>query len=232
MAECINPTDIQEEDLLALAEGQADAKVKDHVRRCACCAQRVAAYRRLDRWLRAELHRASCPSSDTLARWQLRLLPADQELQVAAHVRACPHCTRELEELAAVDDDLLSLLLERLRGVSRWLEATLVATAARPAGLRGVSAPQQRYRAGDLEIFVGSQVVAQGRRLRGRLRPPADERTKAEGVEVWLVKEGQALDSRSTDERGYFSFPAVAPGRYDLGFGWQGQAVLVRGVEV
>jgi hypothetical protein len=232
MTECINPTEIQEGDWLAYAEGEANPAVQDHVQRCAYCAERAAVYSRLDQWLLAGLYRTSCLAPDTLARWQLHLLPADEELSVAAHVRTCPHCASELEELAAVDDDLRSALLDRLRGVSRWLEATLVTAAPRPVGLRGGPVPQRRYRAGDLDIFVGSQIESVGRRLIGRLRPPANQRAGAVGVEVWLVQGGQALDSRFTDDLGHFVFPAVAPGQYDLGFDWQGQAVLIRGVEV
>jgi hypothetical protein len=232
MTDCINPTEIQEGDLLAYAEGEASPAVQDHVQRCAHCAERAAVYSRLDQWLLAESYRTSCPTPDTLARWQLHLLPADEELSVAAHVRACPHCTHELEELAVVDNDLRSALLDLLPGVSRWLEATLVTAPPRPAGQRGVSAPQQRYRAGDLDVFVGSQMEAGGRRLIGRLRPLADQRVDAVGVEVWLVQGGQALGSRFTDDLGHFVFPTVAPGQYDLGFDWQGQAVLIRGVEV
>lgn len=232
MTECINPTEIQEGDLLAYAEAQADAEGQDHVRRCAHCAERAVVYSHLDQWLQAGLYRAVCPSPDVLARWQLCLLPADEELPVAAHVRICPHCTRELKELAAADDDLLSVLLERLRGVGRWVEATLVTAAPQPVGLRGVPAPQRRYRAGALEVFVGSQMGRGSRRLMGRLWPSADRRAQVAGVEVWLVQGGQILSSCSTDDRGHFVFPTVAPGRYDLGLGWQGGAVLIRGVEV
>jgi hypothetical protein len=202
----------------------------------------------MDRLLRAGLYRTSCPPPDVLSRWQFHLLPADEELQVAAHVRGCPHCTRELGELDAVDDDLLSVLLERLQGVSRWLEATLVATTdpkgfwigleqSAPLGSemvrsRGAPATQQRYITQDLDIFVGSQIGTGGRRLMGRLRPPTDTQTAVESIEVWLVHEGQVLSSHLTDARGYFVFVALSPGRYDLGFGWQEQAVMIRGVEV
>lgn len=232
MTECINPSEIQEGDLLAYAEGQASAGVQDHVRRCAYCAERAALYERLDRRLRSGLYRTSCPPSDVLARWQLHLLPTDEELQVAAHVRACSHCTRELGELAAVDDDLLSVLLERMRGVSRWMEATLVTTAPRPVGLRGVAAPQRRYQVGDLDIFVGSQMRLEGRRLMGRLRPLTGEEARVTGVEVWLAQEGRVLQSSLTDDRGHFVFSDISPGQYDLGFAWQGEAILIRDVEV
>jgi hypothetical protein len=232
MTECINPTEIQEGDLLAYAEGQASAEVQDHVRRCTHCAERAALYERLDLRLRTGLYRTSCPPSDVLARWQIHLLPTDEELQVAAHVRACPHCIRELKELAAVDDDLPSILLERLQGVSRWLEATLVATPHRPLELRGVAVPQRRYQAGDLDIFIGSQMRPEGRRLMGRLRFFTERKTQVTGVEVWLLREGRALESSLTGDRGHFVFTDIPPGQYDLGFAWQGEAILIRDVEV
>lgn len=232
MTECINPAEIQEGDLLAYAEGQASAEVQDHVRRCAYCAERTVLYERLDRRLQTGLYRVSCPSSDVLVRWQTHLLPPDEELGVAAHVRACSHCTRELRELAAVDDDLLYVLLERLQGVSRWLEATLVAAAPRPVELRGVAVPQRRYQADDLDIFVGSQMRPEGRRLMGRLRSSAEEETQVAGIKVWLVQEERVLQSSLTGDRGHFVFADIPPGQYNLGFAWQGEAVLVRDVEV
>jgi hypothetical protein len=66
----------------------------------------------------------------------------------------------------------------------------------------------------------------------GRLRPPADAQATAEGIEVLLVHKGQVVSSHLTDTRGHFVFGALAPGRYDLGFGWQEQAVMIRDVEV
>jgi hypothetical protein len=227
MTTCIDPSEIQEGDLLAYAEGQASAEVQAHVRRCTHCAGRAEAYARRECQLRAGLYRAACPPSTGLARWQLHLLPADEALVVAAHVRVCPHCTRELEELAAVDDAVLAMFLERLQGVRRWAEATAVAAVPRSAGLRGAASPQRRYRAGDVDVFVASQAGARGRRLRGRLRatPNAD-------IEIWLAQGDNIVDHRRTDAQGRFVFSSLAPGRYALGFAWRGQAVLVRDVEV
>ena len=232
MTECINPTEIREGDLLAYIEGQASAEVQDHVQHCAYCTERAALYDHLDRRLRIGLYRTSCPPSDVLVGWQLHLLPTSQELQVAAHVRTCTHCIRELEELAALDDDLLSVLLARLQGVSHWLEATLVATTSQPVELRGVAVPQRRYQADDLDIFVGSQMRPEGRRLMGRLRSSAEGETQVAGIEVWLVQEGRVLQSSFTDDRGHFVFSDIPPGQYDLGLAWQGEGVLIRDVEV
>jgi anti-sigma factor RsiW len=240
MSECINPAEVRDGDLLAYAAGRADAAVRSHVQRCPHCAEQAASYAQIDLWLGTELYRSGCPAPEALARWQLGLLRADEALQVAAHARACPHCTRELEELAAVNDDLLSSLLDVLRGIGRWVEAALVPPAARLAARQdapGVSrgpafALPRRYRAGDLEILVGAQKTSGGWQLRGRLRPPAGQRSQVGGIEVWLVQEGQPLAHCLSDERGHFRFQPVLPGQYGLGLAWQGQAVLIREVEV
>jgi hypothetical protein len=116
--------------------------------------------------------------------------------------------------------------------VSCWLEATLVATAPRPAELRGGAVPQRRFRADNLDIFVGSQMRPKGRRLMGRLRSSAKGETQVAGVEVWLVQEGRVLQNSFTDDRGHFVFTDIPPGQYDLGFAWQGEAILIRDVEV
>ncbi len=233
MTECINPAEIQDGDLADYAAGQASAAVQAHVRRCAHCAAQAAAYADLDRWLGAGLYRASCPAPDALAQWQFHLLPPAEELAVAAHVRACPHCTRELHELQAVDDGLLATLLDRLPGVSRWREAALIAAVPRPAGLRGALPPQRRYQAEGLEIFVGPQQTSDGRRLlRGHLVPTAEPGAPTAGVTVWLAQAGQVVGRQTTDDQGYFVFQPIAPGCYDLGLGWQDQAVLIRDVEV
>lgn len=232
MSRCIAPAEIQPGDLVAYLEGEADPGVQEHVRRCPHCAQRVAALADLDRQLLVSRYRVSCPSSEQLALWQADLLAAEEQLQVAAHVRDCPHCQRELADLAAVDDDLLDALLERLQGVVRWLEATLVSTAPLPVGLRGLALPQRRYQADDLTIFVGSRTAPRGRQLIGRLYPHSTPRPSVEQIEVWLVRQGEAVSRQHTDELGHFVFSDLAPGRYDLGVGWQGKAVLLRDVEV
>jgi hypothetical protein len=47
-----------------------------------------------------------------------------------------------------------------------------------------------------------------------------------------LIQEEQVLQSFLTDAQGHFVFTDIPPGQYHLGFAWQGEAVLVRDVEV
>lgn len=220
---CIDPNEIRDGDLMAYAEGEASARVKDHVSRCEHCAALAARYGRIDRALQAGLHRANCPSAGELARWQLLILRQDEELRVAAHVRTCPRCQREAMELEAAGDTKMSILLDRLKDATRWLVAR---RAVAPQTVRGGLPPQQRYQVERLDVFVGPMVVGDQRQLRGRLRPAAPD------VTVWLISQDLVPRSCPTDEAGAFVFPDVAPGRYDLGLLWQRQAVLLRDVAV
>ncbi|MBN1177672.1 MAG: zf-HC2 domain-containing protein [Anaerolineae bacterium] len=222
-ATCIDPSEIREGDLAAYADGEADERVRRHVRRCAHCAALVARYAHTDHTLRAGLYRAACPPAETLARWQLHILSPEEELRVAAHVRACPHCQRECMELEAAGDSAMSLLLDHLKDVTSWLVASRTAA---PQPVRGGVPPQQRYRTAELDIFVGTIVVQTQRQLRGRIRPPIP------GATVWLMPPDAPPRNCQTDITGYFIFPDVPPGKYSLGFAWQGRAVFLRDVDV
>ncbi|MBN1661041.1 MAG: hypothetical protein JXA93_21785 [Anaerolineae bacterium] len=230
MTECIAPSAIQDQDLLAYVEGEASDAVAEHVRACAYCARRAAALAELDGWLSATVYRASCPSADDLLRWQMHLLPGDAELVVAAHVRECAQCQRDLEELTA-QDKAASALLRKLQSARRWLEALPVLPRPGLALVRGAGAAQRRYQVDDLQVVVGVQSGRTGDRLMGRFYPPAGERDQVAGIEVWLVQDGQ-LWSSTTDEQGRFSFEQVTEGTGDLGFNWHGEAVLIRDIEL
>jgi anti-sigma factor RsiW len=102
---CIQPGAVTEDDLVAYAYGEADPAVARHVRTCPACAAAAAEYERLQHHLGGLLYRVECPPAETLAEFQLRLLPAIEQARVAAHVRACPRCAAEVatlgEDLAA-----------------------------------------------------------------------------------------------------------------------------------
>ncbi len=233
MIECIKPDEIEEGDLLAYADGEANAAVQAHVRRCAYCTNQVAIYSNLERRLLIGLYRTNCPDPDTLAHWQLHLLPANEELRVAAHTRICLHCSRELAELNVVDDGLLTSLLAQLPDVMGWIEAKLMVTTPQAAGLRrSFPTNQKRYYIDNLDIFVGAQPIGKERRLVGRLHPTSDSQNQVNNLPVWLAQKGEVLADQTTDKQGRFIFTNVSSGQYDLGFGWQGKAIIIRDVEV
>jgi anti-sigma factor RsiW len=96
---CINPTEINEGDLMAYVDGTADQAVVEHVRRCPACAHQARELATLQAMLTARLYRASCPTPDQLIAYQRGELRDSEKLVVAQHVRQCPHCARELAAL-------------------------------------------------------------------------------------------------------------------------------------
>ncbi len=50
--------------------------------------------------MRMNFYRVLCPASHVLGDYQLGMLSADQHNEIQSHLSKCPHCQRELAELA------------------------------------------------------------------------------------------------------------------------------------
>src|SRR6185503_18641157 len=109
---CISPPELEDYQLLAYLDGEANQGITSHLERCEYCHERANALARFQDRLKSRLYRVSCPSSLELGEYHLRLLPAPQMLLVAQHVRECPHCERELAQL----QDFLSELMPTPEG--------------------------------------------------------------------------------------------------------------------
>lgn len=234
MNRCVDPLELREGDLMAYLDGQESEKVRAHLARCPYCAAQVERYRRTTAVAKAALHRFSCPDPEQLGLYQLNLLPAQERLILARHIRECPHCARELEELAHVGER--PSLLERLRQAAGIVEAVLLpAPRLQAMPLRGALSILQRFRAKEAGIDVHLSVQAghsRGRRtLMGRLAPRDETSLPAPDIEVWLMR-GEEAWAAPVEAGGVFTFEEVEPGEYSLGLEWHRQAVLVRGVEV
>ncbi len=231
MNKCIAPQELPEGGLLAFAEGDEWPEVTAHLACCVYCREQVQICRRELAQLRIGLYRYSCPASETLGLYQLRLLSAGEQLMVAQHVRECPHCRQELDWLARGANALP--LWERVRQqVGEILEATLrPGLPVQAAPVRGGPPTMQRFGAGEVEIYFtvqpGSQVG--GRTLTGRVRLRIGE-LPAE-MEIWLWQEEEAW-AAPLEAEGLFSFDNVAPGHYTLGLEWEERVVLIPKVEV
>src|SRR5512145_63801 len=96
---CISSPAFDDAQIMRYVEGEADKAVVAHIKVCPFCMERVARWTQLQRRLRKELYRVTCPSPIELGDLHLGLLPASQVLVVTQHVRKCPLCTRELAEI-------------------------------------------------------------------------------------------------------------------------------------
>jgi hypothetical protein len=211
---CIDPTEIEEGDLIAYLHGDASLQVIEHVIRCAFCADQVEQLRMVDAQLLDAFYRGACPSAETLADFALNRLPAVEKLRVAAHVRCCELCSRELEVVHSLTDEAPPSLLAQLR------ESLALALVARPV----VSAPspvrgehlQGRFEVDGIIITFSIQASTLTGRVRRRDSPPDADY----GDQAWLLGETIAVDKdiphSQVDRWGRFRFTSLATGSYAL----------------
>jgi hypothetical protein len=194
--------------------------------------------KKMEAWLRIHLYRHSCPAPEVLSLYRLAALSADEKLVVAQHIRQCPHCQRELKELASFEERLS--LLERLRQAKNLIEAQIVPMPKwRTAGLRGAGRPPQRFRTEALDIHLSQQPGYRHGRwmLLGRLDPrvqptsAAEAPTKFEGTKIWLVQDEEAWETVVAADN-TFAFEELMAGTYDLAMEWDEQTVVIRGVQI
>jgi anti-sigma factor RsiW len=239
MTHCISPDEIQEGDLMAYVDGRADSAVRRHVRGCAYCAGRAADLDELQRALRAALPRAACPDPQMLGDLHLKLLPPEQELAVAKHLRDCCACAAEFRLYAAAEEPeglsaLWSIVTSTVSGVvaantqSGQLDWALVGGAIE----RGAGPQRWEFRAARARIALDYQPGLDNRgTLAGVLLAGRGKRPWA-GVPVNLYREGRLLASRTMNSLGGFVFEGIAPGHYDLSFERQGRITLIGDLEI
>lgn len=99
---CICPPELDEIDLIALADHEAPHDVLAHVALCPHCRERAAAIAELQGQLRARLYRLFCPPTEDLADFLQGLLSPTARGRVLAHLAECSHCQEELAMLEGV----------------------------------------------------------------------------------------------------------------------------------
>lgn len=85
----------------------------------------------LDDRMKINLYRVLCPDVLILGEYQMGLLAAKQNSEIELHLRGCPHCQRELAELAAFMDTVNPDLESKFSGdsklktiLARWLSSS------------------------------------------------------------------------------------------------------------
>lgn len=99
---CRMPPELSEDELSALIDGEADARLQDHIKQCPYCAGRLAQAQQLESGLRMALHRHDCPTSFELAQYQMDMLDAPEETaRIEAHLKTCVRCREDLRDWKA-----------------------------------------------------------------------------------------------------------------------------------
>jgi len=217
---CIAPEEIREGDLLAFVEGRAIPQVEEHIARCPFCAAEAAALARADRALSTALYRASCPATEVLLQYQAGLLEMRERRQIARHIQECSFCAGELRRLSALDAPQYSLWEEMRRAARTIVEAVHVPPLAhRAVAARGGRFGPRLYRAGELDVVLGSETLSPTRdlwRLRGRVTRGGLAMIDLTGSTVRLIQEGRIIAGQAIDDMGYFSCEHLTAGQYDL----------------
>lgn len=225
--ECIAPYEITEEQLLAYADGEGDQNTIDHIRRCAYCTEQARALAADQVILRALLHRAECPDPHTLAEFHLGLLAADEQTAVQEHLRHCPDCAAEINELDHFLQEVtqpvpVSTPEPRLRRlIARPVSLPSGLAARQPAlALRGAAAvPPDVYQADDVRVVVGLEAdgLRAGRKMllgfTTRVDQPLESLT---GAHVQLNRLGETIALEQVDTLGNFVFCDLSSGEYEL----------------
>jgi anti-sigma factor RsiW len=226
---CINPSEIEEGDLIAYLHGEATPHVEEHIAHCAFCAEQVEQLRVIDAQLLTTFYRDACPTADVLAGFILKQLPAAERLRVAAHVRSCSACSEEIAALSGLADDEPPSLLTRLQ------EALALALVARPvahaaAAARGL-AWQGRF---EVENFLVTLSTDAGS-LTGRVRiRDAPDDVDCSG-QAWLLardQPAQEAPSSVIDERGRFWFATPPAGSYAVLLQVGEQNVVIEDIQI
>lgn len=234
MTECMDPTSIGEGDLIAYVEGKAGEEIADHVNRCAACAGKVTKIRETCHALFTLAYRADCPAPEVLGQYQMKLLSSAEELRVAAHVRTCPHCTREMAELGEEEDSLTQMILRTLQGAVQIVETSLMLPSRGQPVRTGTAIGEQatfRFHSDDADMIVGFEPSGSGGR-RGELRGTIAKPEIVPGSRAWLFREGDRPISTPVDALGTFVFDMITPGEYDLALEAGEKALLMRGVVI
>jgi hypothetical protein len=209
--------------LIAALDDEADEPVLEHIRACPECAARAYHYADLQRFLRQQLFRVTCPPSDDLLAFHQRILNPERYVAVANHLGECPHCLRELGMLERANrvpgPHLMAAMLPR-RKISLALAAprpvlALLAFYGRPRGPVGA---QYVYRADSIQLMLSVErtVGAPDSMAVSGFLSVDDTIGGQTGATASLLCGGQVVGSALIDDLGCFVIEGVPMGEHTL----------------
>lgn len=176
-----------------------------------------------------------CPDSMLLGEYQMGLLEPGQAAGVGQHVRACPLCRQELQQMVAFMEgpETLASTIETIREVAlQWGRSALQPSHGLAlAGVRGGHGRARTFAADHLWLAVTIQEGDNGNKNLLALVTRSDGYPLEHGI-AWLSRQNQLLSGGRVDEAGNLVITDIPPGEYDLGIQCDGTRVWVRGVSV
>lgn len=218
--QCINPTVLEEGDLLASLDGVASPSVMTHIAQCAACQEERAAFLSMTSFFDVALYRQPCPDGEMLLAYQAGLLPRLERSPIKQHLADCVPCQQEVAQLAAISSTTELSLWERLLLTGKQILDTLrLPAAAQPAfALLGDEQQQQVYQAGDFQLIISmSKPLSSSNiwQIEGQLLNERDPLMLYEG-EISLLREEERAVTDEIDDLGYFILEDIESGDYQL----------------
>jgi anti-sigma factor RsiW len=223
---CTNPPELDDRQLLAFNDGEADEGVSAHLARCPYCRSRAGELANLQRGLIAQLYRLTCPPSEELGDYHLGLLSNERRMIVAGHLRECPHCTRELAQVRNYLRELapplpanalegVKVLVARLAGGRQPGRAAEMGALAPAYVLRGGGQGPVTLEADGLLLILDLQ-PAEGSSLTvlGQLAAEAQEQWTGAAV---VLRQGEVERCPTAiDDLGAFRCEGIQPGPLEV----------------
>lgn len=222
---CSFPPPLNDDQLTAALDGDADTPVLDHLARCEGCAARLAQAQLFEQALTSQLYRWDCPPSHQLGEYHLGLVSQSTDRTIVRHLEQCPLCRAELETLRVFTRETLpepqvftppaSAAAER-PPLRRRLGELIARVVPRAPGrvLRGNSSGPIIAEATGATIVLDVQSGVDGQvALLGQI--VSDEVERWLGALVELRQGGALLISTRVDDLGSFSCE-TSPGQVTL----------------
>lgn len=235
MMDCLSPMAPNDEELLkyALDEEPLPPGAMGHLELCSICQQRLTRYKQANKFLLVQLYRSQCPDATLLNHYCAGLLPGDENIRLASHIRDCPLCTDDVANIRRLLNNFdpfppPSLVVQRiLANLVPW-QPQLV--------MRGESAPPEQtawprqYRTEAINISLHLSRASNGEMMLLGLfsyTDPEESVEELEGVQVELYsmlgnaeqgapEDGHLVMSTEIDDMGSITFKGVPVGEYVL----------------
>jgi hypothetical protein len=181
----------------------------------------------------AQLYRITCPNSTELGEYHLGVLPVDRARAIAEHLAECPHCRREIAQLAdylaelepsigwdaSAQRDALDQVVERVRVlVARLINGGPLgqpALAPAFASVRGEGQEPLMYQAGEMQVMIEIEEDVDRPDHKTILGLVVGSEAPQE-LEAHLWAGEQPLATVPVDELGNFVLSNVVCGSYEL----------------
>lgn len=189
--DCLNSIAPTDEELISLAldEETLPEETNNHLQQCEICQQRLARYKQVNTYLLSHLYRSQCPSGEELSLYCADLLPADERVRIANHVKDCPLCTNEVTEtrqfLRTLEVELPASSWSP-RALLRPIFATRVIRTQPQFAVRGDNSeatwPRQ-YKAESVDLSLHLSLTSKGERMLLGILTSVDPTESVEALE-------------------------------------------------